>query len=274
MTRYNELVSKVRVHHEFIKKHLETIFGEEKLCFSTLIGSQNYEIDTPKSDIDTCTFIFPTYQTLVLNKPAQRYELEVEDGKCVIMDIREGFRLLRKPSPNSIEWFISPYRVVEPEYESIVHEYLDNNQWLYDITHADFHNFLMACYGCAKGLHSRNMPGYKKFGHALRMLEMQKRYINPELAPIDYLGLRPGDRDLIRDLKNGISMPYHTDEYFEEQIEEIAGACKIVAEEFDYKALSIGSAEATSSYVIDAFQYELFDKYLAEVMRERTTNHI
>lgn len=260
----------VRKHHEMVKKMID---GRGQVIFTTAFGSQNYGIDTGESDVDTVTFVFPSYDALVMNTDAMRFEHEVDNGKCVVCDIREGLRLLRKPSPNSIEWFLSPYIIIEPQYEAIVRNYLDNNKRMYYMTHCDVHNFLMACYGCSRGLHSRNMPAYKKFGHALRMQEMQQRYITDRYNPFKYLRLRPGDRDMIRDLKRGIRLPYQTDEYFEEEIQAISEWCHERAETFDYKAEGIQAMEKLGKAYVDEFQYKLFDIYFKEIVNERAANY-
>lgn len=264
----------VRRHHELVRKMLKERGLGERLLFTVLFGSQNYRIHTENSDIDTITFVLPSYDTLILNAEPVHFEKEVEDGKCTVYDIRKGLQLLRKPSPNSIEWFLSPYMVIEPQYNELVRDYFDNHKRLYYMVHCDFRNFMMACYGCSKGLHSRNMPPYKKFGHALRMQEMQMRYISNKYNPSDYLLLWPGDRETIKQLKYGFRAPYQNDEYFEEQVEEIAGWCKIQAENIDYNLDWIKSAEAVGKLYVKEFQEKLFDIYFKELVDERATNHV
>lgn len=82
-----------------------------------LVGSQNYHLNTPESDVDTRALVLPTFQEIALNKEPVSKELSFEDGgKCVVRDARLVFRELLKQNPNCLEILCTSYYLLNEKY--------------------------------------------------------------------------------------------------------------------------------------------------------------
>lgn len=252
-----EILEKVKNHAEQVKKFIQPYSAQH--IMTILVGSQNYGLDSENSDIDTYSFIAPSLLDLMTGKEPLSKEYEIENGKCVVKDIRLAFNLLRKPSPNSVECFVSKYKYYEPTYEEILKYFLENEARLRVLIHANFKNMLNAIAGTANGLHGRNMTEGKKYAHCLRLEEMMIKYLNWNISPFLYLDLSKTTHDCARAAKFGeLNL---TNEYMNEQIHAIT-------EILTYKAQSFIPSEAQRTYehfslmLIDSFQTALFNKYL------------
>lgn len=180
------ILTDVYAHHMKVKER-----GYEPV-FTVLIGSQNYKLDSADSDIDTFTFILPSEYDLCLGHEPRNGEIEVEDGKCMYKDIRLALNLLKKTSPNSVEYFTGQYRYYEPKYTSILEEYLDDEYTINKMIHCNYEHMLYAMAGMAHQLTKRNMPAGKRYSHALRLYSMKDNFLNFESAFI-FLELLPRD---------------------------------------------------------------------------------
>ena len=187
-----EILEKVAAHHQEVERN----HPEYTVVFTSLIGSQNYNISTENSDIDTCSFVLPSFEKFIRGKilPSIEHESEYNDGHCVIKDLRQGLDLLRKPSPNSIEWFLSSYKYYNFKYEKFLKYILENEMAVFILTHANFRNMLDAIVGTAKGLHGRNMSSGKKVSHVIRLKHLARQYMTSDKA-FSYLKLNNIDRD-------------------------------------------------------------------------------
>jgi len=254
----NKVEAAVETHAQKVKQFIEK-FGAQHFM-TVLIGSQNYGLDSKDSDIDTFSFVMPSLNDLITGKPPLSFEMDTDDGKCSVKDYRLAFNLLRKPSPNSVECFVSKYKYYEPEYSGILENFLDKEEPLRIITHADFHNMLNAIAGTARMLHGRNMTEGKKYSHCLRLEELAQKYLDWDTSPFEYLLLSPERTEAARLAKFGNSDK--TDEWYQQQNKIIADILTDKADTFipnDWKR----TYENFSLKLIDAFETALFNKYLA-----------
>ena len=187
-----KILEKVTAHHQEVEKN----HPEYTVVFTSLIGSQNYNISTENSDIDTCSFVLPPFETFIRGRilPSVEHESEYNDGHCVIKDLRQGLELLRKPSPNSVEWFLSSYKYYNPTYEKLLSQVLKDEKSLFLLTHANVKNMLDAIAGTAKGLHGRNMSSGKKVSHIIRLKSLLTNYMMSDKT-LSYLKLTGPSRD-------------------------------------------------------------------------------
>ena len=185
-----DILDKVAAHHKLVEEH----YSNYTVIFTSLHGSQNYGLSTANSDIDTCSFILPSLMDFIRGEPPISAEFECDDGKCVVKDLRLAFNLLRKPSPNSIEWFITPYKYYNSKYENHLKYILENEMAVFILTHANFRNMLDAIDGTAKGLRGRNMTTGKKASHIIRLKHLARQYMTSDKA-FSYLKLNDIDRD-------------------------------------------------------------------------------
>ena len=183
-----DAMNSVRAHHSYVKDSADE-HGYKYVLMTVLVGSQNYNLDTPNSDVDTYFFVLPSYFDIITNKPLVSLELTLSDNsKAYVKDIRLAFNLLRKSSPNSIEYFLSKYKVYDnPAFEMVFENTFYSPEEVYYLTHANFQNMINAIVGTIKGLHGRNMTEGKKHAHALRLYDLMLKYTDAEVSPENYL---------------------------------------------------------------------------------------
>lgn len=246
-----------------VKRHHDIVASKGYLVVMTsLVGSQNYDLDDENSDIDTFSLVFPPLSYLARDERPQADCIKVEDGFCYVKDIRVAFRLLyNAASPNSVEYFASKYKVYNPVFESILHEYLNDNTRLWNMIHCNYSHMLYAMAGMARQLTTRNMSAGKRFSHALRLMNMHYTFLNSPNADA-VLELRDGgDYELARTVKRDTSEDF-TNEY-NEQCEQIAGWLENYRSTFQ----PTEEQEQIQQYglaLIDSFRWKLFKKYLME----------
>lgn len=104
---------------EAIDRHLKRVqetFPNE-IIGVFLVGSQNYHLNTPESDVDTRALVLPTFQEIALNKEPVSKELRFEDGgHCIVRDVRLVFRELLKQNPNCLEILCTSYYLLNEKY--------------------------------------------------------------------------------------------------------------------------------------------------------------
>lgn len=100
------------IYEEILAKGYESY----RIFYLGLYGSQNYHLDTDKSDIDCECFIFPTNDDIIFGKSFYSKIITTSYGQCVIKDIRAMFNELRKSSPNILEALNSPYALYNEDF--------------------------------------------------------------------------------------------------------------------------------------------------------------
>ena len=245
-----------------VKRHHDAVAAKGYLVVMTsLVGSQNYDLDDEHSDIDTFSLIYPTLGDLALARDPYAGMFEAEDGHCEVKDIRLALNLLKKASPNSVEYFTSKYKIYNPIFKDILHEYLDDNTKLWNMIHCNYEHMLYSMAGMAHQLTKRNIPAGKRFCHALRLDDMYYHFMNSVNA-CAVLEMRPGgDRDLALIAKRDTDEEHEL--AYDDQCEQIANKLDICKDNFKLTE----EQEKTQQYglsLIDSFQWKLFKKYLME----------
>ena len=247
-----------------VKRHHDAVATKGYLVVMTsLVGSQNYDLDHEHSDIDTFSLVYPTLSDLALAKEPYAGMFEVEDGHCEIKDIRLALNLLRKTSPNSVEYFVSKYKIYNPVFENILKEYLDDNSKMWPMIHCNYGHMLYGMAGMARQLTKRNMPAGKRYSHALRLMDMNYHFMNSMNASAVIELRMGGDRDLAFSAKMNKNPDEETEFAYEEECEQMAGWLENYREGFTLTE----EQEKTQQYglaLIDSFQWKLFKKYLME----------
>ena len=228
---------------------------------TSLVGSQNYDLDHEHSDIDTFSLIYPPLNDIAKAKEPYAGMFELDDGHCDVKDIRLALNLLRKTSPNSVEYFVSKYKIYNPIFAPILQDYLDDNTKMWNMIHCNYSHMLYAMAGMAHQLTKRDMPPGKRFAHALRLDNMNYNFLNSANAGA-VLDLRPlGDRDLA--LLAKLDRDPEHDENYNRQ-------CELIAAKLDECRSSFSITEEQKNIeqfglsLIDSLQWKLFKKYLEE----------
>lgn len=243
-----------------VKRHHDAVAAKGYLVVMTsLVGSQNYDLDDEQSDIDTFSLIYPPLNDLALAKEPYAGMFEVEDGHCEVKDIRLALNLLKKTSPNSVEYFTSKYKIYNPIFEDILKSYLNDNTKLWYMVHCNYGHMLYAMAGMAHQLTKRNMPPGKRFAHALRLDDMLYHFINSPNAGAVLDLCMGGDRDLALKAKRDTE----NEDTYNLQCEQIAKKLDSYKNDFSLTE----KQEQEQQYglaLINSFQWKLFKQYLME----------
>ncbi len=243
------IMEHVKAHHNKIA----SLLGGE-VVMTSLIGSQNYELDTENSDYDTFSLVLPSFEDLAFAKDPAAGEYDVGDGKCMYKDIRIALNLLKKPSPNSLEIFFSDYVYINPRYEEIIDNYIKYPPHAQYVMHCNYQHMIDACTGMSVQLSKRNMPSGKKLAHAIRMKNMLPYYLD-NLYAKDILKIHnPRDLLLARKVK-----PI-TDKNFDEVCTEIAHYICLLGKNFN-KTERHTEVEKLGIAYVEQFQFDIMNKY-------------
>lgn len=254
-----KILSAVRLHHEKVKAELKK-HDIDYVVMTSLVGSQNYDLDDANSDIDTFTFFFPNIYDIMSAAESKYYEFDMPDGKCYVKDIRVALNLLKKTSPNSVEYFVSKYKIYDNDFKSVLIHYLDNNSFIYPMSHCDYKHMLNAIAGMAGQLIKRNMPAGKRYAHELRLQEMLYHFINSMNAS-SVLELRPGGNvELLTQIKRDENPENFL--LYEDQSEEVAGWLHNYASAYKQTDKE-KELEITGKLLIYSMQEDLFKRYIS-----------
>ena len=88
----------------------------ERIVFISLYGSQNYNLATVNSDVDSECFIFPSCDDIIFARQLPSMKIHNEYGDIYVKDIRLMFEELRKCSPNMLEVLASKYILINKKY--------------------------------------------------------------------------------------------------------------------------------------------------------------
>lgn len=254
-----------------VKHHHDEVIAQGYIVVMTsLVGSQNYDLDDSNSDIDTFSFIYPSLDDLAMAKPPFATCFKAKDGgHCEVKDIRLALNLLKKTSPNSVEYFASKYKIYNPAFEDILKEYLEDNTKLWNMLHCNYEHMLYAMAGMAHQLTKRNMPAGKRFSHALRLDDMLYHFFNSSNASA-VLDMRAGgDRDLAMIAKRDQNS--ENDKAYNNECEQIAAKLDTYKENF-VVTNETKEIEKQGLKLINQFQYKLFAKYLMETIEYGNKN--
>ncbi len=250
-----EIFKEVQKKHD-LAKSIAKKYHYEFVLMTCLVGSQNYKLESDFSDIDTYSYILPSYMDFISGAPMISTTIELKDGSHLnIKDIRLAFNLLRKPSPNIVECFLSDYKVYDSEFYNTFKEY-DNDITLYYLTHANFKNMIDAIIGTVYQLHGRNMTIGKKYAHALRLQHMLFRYLEYQESVSKYLHMKEADLKVARKAK----IEYPNNEEYYEKYELIRQYLNKFGKEYQISAEE-KVIEKVAKLIINQFEYKIFEVY-------------
>ena len=107
----HSIMERVSQHHQVAWDYVEKKGGY--IIGTFLHGSQNYNLNTTESDIDTISIYVPTVDFAIVNSP-KNHQLIMDDGSnehCTIKDIRNYVNELLKSNPNAIELLYTKYSI-------------------------------------------------------------------------------------------------------------------------------------------------------------------
>lgn len=142
-----------------IQKELDDRYDSIKVYepFVTVLnGSQNYDLDDEDSDIDTYTYVFPTFTDIVEGNHMLAKEIVCADGSHNnLKDVRLMVPMLQKAGINSVEMLFTDYYKVNEQYADYWKAIRDNRS---AIANYDRYRTVMSALG---GLQSADLKVQK-----------------------------------------------------------------------------------------------------------------
>ena len=111
------------------------IYGIDRMVAMTLHGSQNYECDTPDSDVDVKLFLAPTWIEVINYERPISQTVNGPHGDINVCDIRLFCgNNLPKQNFNFLECLFTPYSCVNDAYADLWNELIEHRE---EIAHID-----------------------------------------------------------------------------------------------------------------------------------------
>lgn len=113
-----DILEEVKKHHDFVENHTQLL---SYVPFTTvLVGSQNYNLATPQSDVDTKTIMVPRLKTLLTTKtPLSTTRVMEDQSHCDVKDIRNAIDCWKKQNVNFVEMLFTKYYYVPEPYRDL-----------------------------------------------------------------------------------------------------------------------------------------------------------
>lgn len=113
--REKDIMSRMTDHYN---EALES-FKKEQIVGLFLQGSQNYGLDTEKSDVDTKLIVVPSFRDIALAaKPVSTTHIRANDEHTDWKDIRLYMETFRKQNLNFLEILFTDFKIVNSMYET------------------------------------------------------------------------------------------------------------------------------------------------------------
>jgi predicted nucleotidyltransferase len=163
-----------------IEEHKDRVlqdYTENEILGVFVYGSQNYGINTPNSDVDTLAILLPSLEDLCLKDAVTRTITLSNGEECVVKDIREYAKMVKKQNINFLEILFTDYCWINPKYNSLWRKYFVNNAELFSKMDVKRGGISMLC----QAINSLNKIPLnevnfgKKYANALRIYHSFKR---------------------------------------------------------------------------------------------------
>lgn len=113
-----------------LKTYYDTIRKDHEVVFLALYGSQNYGLDTPKSDVDAYCVTVPSRHELIFGYPSGENPAKstpssaycYDTGKVTVKDVRQMMAAYVKQAINFCETLFTPHIIINPRYATEVAE--------------------------------------------------------------------------------------------------------------------------------------------------------
>lgn len=158
------------------KQKVLELYPEHQILGIFLYGSQNYNIATENSDVDTKAIIVPNLYNLAI-KPVKTHTIELENGElCTVMDIMHLVANFRKQNINFVEVLFTDYYWVNPIYEEIWNKYFI----IYQENIAIYNPAYCLKSICGQAIHTlkQDKTDAKKYANGLRLRNFLIKYFD------------------------------------------------------------------------------------------------
>lgn len=200
-----DIKTRVKEHYDFVLQH----YKESQILGVFLYGSQNYNLHTEESDVDTKAIYIPTLEELAFEKPISK-ELVLPNGEhCEVKDIREMIKNFKKQNINFIELLFTDYCIINEKYAKLWHEYFivpreaiaryNPHQAVQSMSHQALHTLRQAANGTDTA---------KKIANSLRLVYFLERYLRGD----DYISCLVPEGEALKVMRSIKKSEY--DDYF------------------------------------------------------------
>lgn len=143
ISREDKIWAGIDAHYAEALKH----FPIEQIAVLALQGSQNYNLDTPDSDIDTKLIVIPTFKDICLNcKPVSTTHILDNNEHIDFKDIRLYMETFRKQNLNFLEILFTDYSIINSMYADEWGKLVSNRE---DIAHINPYRAVKSMKGIA-----------------------------------------------------------------------------------------------------------------------------
>lgn len=179
-------------------------------CF--LQGSQNYNLETPASDVDTKLIVVPSFKDLAMNRqPVSTTHIRANNEHIDFKDVRLYMATFRKQNINFLEILFTPYKIVNGLYAQQWQRLVVARE---KIAHMDMFRCVQTMVGVAhrkykmmEHMSEAKAPAITKYGydpkelcHLIRVKDFCERYMYGESFEDC---LKPTNHDLLLAVKTG-----------------------------------------------------------------------
>lgn len=176
-----------------------------------LFGSQNYNMDTPDSDIDVKAMVVPNMKDIVWGKTSISKKVVRNNGELVIYDIASIHESIKKQSINFVEILFTKYRIMNPEYEHLYSPMFEKREGIADLnTFKAVHCTLSMALNKYKMLFSElpsNAERVREAGYdykALAEILRMKEFLGTRISGLDYeSSLVSNNKEYLYGIKTG-----------------------------------------------------------------------
>lgn len=235
-----------------------------------LQGSQNYGLETEKSDIDTKLILTPSFFEVAMNrKPVSTTHILANDEHLDAKDIRLYMETFRKQNLNFLEILFTPYFWVNPIYRDDWNRLVAEREQIARMNPVravkSMRGIAMEKYHALKHPYPSKLDilseyGYdpKQLHHLLRVEEYLRRYIKGE--PYIHC-LRPKDPEYLKEVKLGLYNESTADKIAAESIERVKEMTDWYCQD------RVEEEDQTTRSLLNSVQYDIMKTAVKEELK-------
>ena len=264
--KQNEKMFKAMEKHLLEAKMLG--FFNKEMVFLGCQGSQNYNLDTPQSDVDTKLLTLPSFANLAMNKaPLSTTHVLFNNEHMDLKDLRLFIPTLRKQNVNFVEMLFTDYYYVNSLYKEEWDKLIAARE---EIARFAPNRTILAMRGIAYNKYKvfnnkvsegfREDLGYdpKQVYQLGRVVEFLERYMEGKDTYAELL--KSKQRDKLLSFKQGDLTLKEAEEYMNTEL------TRVEALTIDYLAINRPENKEID-VLLDEVQYNIMKTYMQEVVK-------
>lgn len=125
MKRKEKIMKRLNEHYREALKY----FPEERIVGIFCQGSQNYNLDTKESDLDTKLIVVPSFEEIALNKDLVNKVYILENKEHMeAKDFRLLFKIFHNQNSNYLEVLFTEFSIINPLFSDLWEVLVDNRE--------------------------------------------------------------------------------------------------------------------------------------------------